>query len=51
MFDLVVSRLALHHLEEPARAVFEMARVCRAGGRGRSHGATRALLAEHDAGT
>jgi ubiquinone/menaquinone biosynthesis C-methylase UbiE len=31
-FDLVVCRFALHHFEDPAGAVREMARVCRAGG-------------------
>jgi ubiquinone/menaquinone biosynthesis C-methylase UbiE len=31
-FDLVVCRFALHHFEDPAGAVGEMARVCRAGG-------------------
>jgi ubiquinone/menaquinone biosynthesis C-methylase UbiE len=30
-FDLVVSRFAVHHFEEPRRALAEMARVCRAG--------------------
>ncbi len=32
-FDLVVCRSALHHVPDPARAVAEMARVCRPGGR------------------
>jgi len=32
-FDLVVCRASLHHFENPARQVEEMARVCRAGGR------------------
>ena len=32
-FDLVVSRFAVHHFEEPARQIGEMARVCRPGGR------------------
>jgi SAM-dependent methyltransferase len=32
-FDLVCSRSALHHLTDPARAVAEMGRVCRPGGR------------------
>jgi ubiquinone/menaquinone biosynthesis C-methylase UbiE len=31
-FDVVVSRLALHHMQEPALVVQEMARVCRIGG-------------------
>lgn len=31
-FDVVVCRLALHHMQEPGRVVREMARVCRAGG-------------------
>ena len=31
-FDVVVSRLALHHMQEPGRVVREMARVCRVGG-------------------
>ncbi len=31
-FDVVVCRLALHHLEQPLRVLREMARVCRAGG-------------------
>jgi len=31
-FDVVVSRLAFHHFAEPARALAEMARVCRADG-------------------
>ncbi|TMK41924.1 MAG: class I SAM-dependent methyltransferase [Actinobacteria bacterium] len=32
-FDLVVSRFAAHHFEQPALVFAEMARVCRAGGR------------------
>ena len=32
-FDLVLSRLALHHMPDPGRAVQEMARVLRPGGR------------------
>jgi ubiquinone/menaquinone biosynthesis C-methylase UbiE len=31
-FDVVVSRLALHHMTNPAKVVQEMARVCRVGG-------------------
>jgi ubiquinone/menaquinone biosynthesis C-methylase UbiE len=31
-FDVVVCRFALHHMERPAAAVAEMARVCRPGG-------------------
>jgi ubiquinone/menaquinone biosynthesis C-methylase UbiE len=31
-FDVVVSRFALHHLERPAAALAEMARVCAPGG-------------------
>ena len=31
-FDVVVCRLALHHVTNPERVVTEMARVCRAGG-------------------
>jgi len=31
-FDVVVCRLALHHMQEPGRVVGEMTRVCRAGG-------------------
>lgn len=31
-FDVVVCRLALHHLEQPLSVLREMARVCRAGG-------------------
>jgi ubiquinone/menaquinone biosynthesis C-methylase UbiE len=32
-FDLVFCRSALHHFDQPAAAVAEMARVCRPGGR------------------
>ena len=32
-FDLVVCRSSLHHFPEPRKAVAEMARVCRPGGR------------------
>ena len=32
-FDVVVCRLALHHLQKPLQVLREMARVCRAGGR------------------
>ncbi len=32
-FDIVSCRFAFHHLEEPARALAEMRRVCRRGGR------------------
>jgi ubiquinone/menaquinone biosynthesis C-methylase UbiE len=32
-FDVVVSRSAFHHFPDPAAALREMARVCRAGGR------------------
>jgi SAM-dependent methyltransferase len=32
-FDLVVTRYSLHHIPEPARALAEMRRVCRRGGR------------------
>jgi SAM-dependent methyltransferase len=32
-FDLVFCRTALHHMADPERAVQEMARVCRPGGR------------------
>jgi ubiquinone/menaquinone biosynthesis C-methylase UbiE len=32
-FDVVVTRFALHHIDDPATAVREMARVCRPGGR------------------
>jgi len=32
-FDIVSCRYAFHHLLEPARALAEMGRVCRAGGR------------------
>jgi SAM-dependent methyltransferase len=31
-FDIVVCRLALHHVREPLRVVGEMTRVCRTGG-------------------
>jgi 2-polyprenyl-3-methyl-5-hydroxy-6-metoxy-1,4-benzoquinol methylase len=31
-FDVVVSRLALHHMQNPGQVVREMARVCKAGG-------------------
>ncbi len=31
-FDVVVCRLALHHVQSPAKVVGEMARVCRSGG-------------------
>ena len=31
-FDVVVSRFALHHMDDPATAIVEMARVCRADG-------------------
>jgi len=31
-FDVVVCRLALHHMQEPGRVLGEMTRVCRAGG-------------------
>jgi ubiquinone/menaquinone biosynthesis C-methylase UbiE len=31
-FDVVVSRLALHHMTNPEKVVQEMARVCRVGG-------------------
>jgi ubiquinone/menaquinone biosynthesis C-methylase UbiE len=31
-FDVVVSRFALHHMDDPGRAVAEMARVCRPEG-------------------
>jgi ubiquinone/menaquinone biosynthesis C-methylase UbiE len=31
-FDVVVCRLALHHMQDPGRVVREMARVCRVGG-------------------
>ncbi len=31
-FDVVVSRLALHHMQNPGQVVREMARVCRIGG-------------------
>lgn len=33
IFDLVVTRLSLHHLSDPQQAVAEMVRVCRPGGR------------------
>ncbi len=32
-FDLVVSRFAVHHFEDPAAVLAEMARVCRTSGR------------------
>jgi len=32
-FDLVVSRFAIHHFEDPGAPVAEMVRVCRPGGR------------------
>jgi len=32
-FDIVSCRFAFHHFQEPAEAFFEMARVCRSGGR------------------
>jgi ubiquinone/menaquinone biosynthesis C-methylase UbiE len=32
-FDLVTCRFAVHHFEDPARQIAEMARVCRRGGR------------------
>jgi ubiquinone/menaquinone biosynthesis C-methylase UbiE len=32
-FDVVTCRFAFHHLEDPAKALAEMARVCRPGGR------------------
>jgi ubiquinone/menaquinone biosynthesis C-methylase UbiE len=32
MFDVVVCRYALHHVEQPGAVLQEMARVCRAGG-------------------
>ena len=31
-FDVVVSRLALHHMQDPGQVVGEMARVCKPGG-------------------
>jgi ubiquinone/menaquinone biosynthesis C-methylase UbiE len=31
-FDIVVCRFAVHHFDQPARVIGEMARVCRAGG-------------------
>jgi ubiquinone/menaquinone biosynthesis C-methylase UbiE len=31
-FDVVVCRLALHHMQEPGRVVSEMSRVCKVGG-------------------
>lgn len=31
-FDIVVCRFAVHHFEDPARVIGEMARVCRTGG-------------------
>ncbi len=33
VFDVVVCRLALHHLQKPLQVLREMARVCLAGGR------------------
>lgn len=33
IFDLVVTRLSLHHMSDPRQAVTEMVRVCRPGGR------------------
>ena len=33
MFDVVSCRFAVHHFEDPAKAVAEMVRVCRQGGR------------------
>jgi ubiquinone/menaquinone biosynthesis C-methylase UbiE len=33
IFDLVVTRLSLHHIDRPERAVAEMVRVCRPGGK------------------
>jgi SAM-dependent methyltransferase len=33
VFDVVVCRLAVHHLQKPLQVLREMARVCRAGGR------------------
>jgi ubiquinone/menaquinone biosynthesis C-methylase UbiE len=32
LFDIVVSRYALHHCEDPQRVLAEMARVCRSQG-------------------
>jgi SAM-dependent methyltransferase len=32
-FDLVISRFAIHHFQQPRVAIAEMARVCRSGGR------------------
>lgn len=32
-FEIVVTRLSLHHLNEPGQAVSELVRVCRPGGR------------------
>ena len=32
-FDIVTCRFAFHHFEDPAKALAEMARVCRPGGR------------------
>jgi ubiquinone/menaquinone biosynthesis C-methylase UbiE len=32
-FDIVSCRFAFHHFQEPAKALSEMARVCRSGGR------------------
>lgn len=31
-FDLIVSRFAIHHFEDPGAAIAEMGRVCRSGG-------------------
>jgi SAM-dependent methyltransferase len=50
-FDLVVSRFAVHHFEQPALQIAEMARVCRPGGRVAIVdlvAADPALAAEHD---
>ena len=32
-FDAVVTRFSFHHLEDPKKALDEMVRVCRPGGR------------------
>jgi len=32
-FDVVITRYSFHHLQEPARALMEMVRVCKVGGR------------------